>query len=394
MLEPSGPLVLRRLADAAPSVLFASGLLALGAYAAARRRGDMSAATLLVVGAALWASTVVTFAGIPAHGAFGGGMRWLFAAATQPVYLLAWGAGLAWLLLFPAPALPARRLGTAWITAVLAPIAVWTLIAAVAAINATFTGWMRTANIAAGSLTVAVLAASTALLIIRLRASLRETPGSVPRQQLLWVAGSALASGFLTLALWMVPQLVTGEPLLPSGLIGAPGLLFVLGLGVALLRYRLFDLDAVLGRTLVYAILVFATVVVYLAVTGLLAAGFQNTPSQIAVVGAVCAAVLVNPLRVRLERAVNRALYGARDDPYAALSRIAATVAEGGAADAGTVEDIRSALRAPVRRDAPGRWHVRHRRRNDGLGRGADRLRNRAQRGACRDAQRGPPGCR
>ncbi|MEZ5184463.1 MAG: histidine kinase [Candidatus Nanopelagicales bacterium] len=346
-LNPSGPLLIQRLSAAAPSVLFASGLLALGAYAAARRRVDVSAATLLVAGAALWGSTVVTFSGIPVHQAFGGGMRWLFVVATQPVYLLAWGASLAWLILFPAPALPARRVGAAWIMAVLAPVTAWALIAAVTLPGDTFTGWMRTANIAAGSLTVATLAASIALLIARLRASLRDPPGSVPRQQLLWVAGSALASGFLTLAFWMVPQLLTGQPLLPPGFIGAPGLLFVVGLGVALLRYRLFDLDAVLGRTLVYAILIFVAVVVYLTVTGILAAGFQNTPTQVAVVGAVSAAILVNPLRVRLERAVNRALYGARDDPYSALSRIAATVAEGGAADARTAEDIRSALRAP-----------------------------------------------
>ena len=56
-LEPAGPLLVQRLASAAPSLVFSTGFLALSVYAAARRRRDVSAATLLLTSAALWGST-------------------------------------------------------------------------------------------------------------------------------------------------------------------------------------------------------------------------------------------------------------------------------------------------------------------------------------------------
>ena len=177
----------------------------------------------------------------------------------------------------------------------------------------------------------------------------------MPRQQLLWVAGSAAAAGLLTLSLWLVPQLLTGTAMLPGEVIGAPGLLFVAGFGIAMARHRMFDLDPLLARTLVYLGLTLAAVLVCLATSALLAAGFGTVaPARAAAVGAVVAALAVSPLRARLGRWVNQALYGDRDDPYAALSRVAATVAARGVADGAVAEDIRRALRAPcVRIECP-----------------------------------------
>jgi len=113
-------------------------------------------------------------------------------------------------------------------------------------------------------------------------------------------------------------------------------------------RHRMFDLDPLLARTLVYLGLTLAAVLVCLATSALLAAGLGTVaPARAAAVGAVLAALVVSPLRARLGRWVNEALYGDRDDPYAALSRVAAGVASRGVADGAVAEDIRRALRAP-----------------------------------------------
>ena len=348
-LEASGSLVLQRLLGAAASLAFCGGFFALALYAALRRRTDLSAGATTIMSGALLGSTIVTMVGLPAHQSFDGTARWAFMLLTQPLFLLAWGAGLAWLLLFPTPLSTARRFDLLWGAAMLGPVLGWA--AAVAPLAVTVgstTGWMRASILVQSAITVAVLVATLALLVVRLTAALRAEPGSVPRQQLLWVAGSAAAAGLLTLSLWLVPQMLTGRPMLPGEVIGAPGLLFVVGFGIAMARHRMFDLDPVLARTLVYLGLTLVAVLVCLATTALLAAGFGSVaPTRAAAVGAVLAALVVSPLRARLGRWVNQVLYGDRDDPYAALSRVAATVAARGVVDGAVAEDIRRALRTP-----------------------------------------------
>ena len=355
-LESSGPLVLQRLIGATASLAFCGAFFALALYARLRRRADPSAGATTIMSGALLGSTLVTMVGLPAHGAFDGSARWAFMFLTQPLFLLAWGAGLTWLLLFPTPLNLVRRSRPLLAVAMVGPALAWAVAAAAMAATAeSATGWMRAAILLQAGITVAVLAATLALLAGRLVAALRAEPGSVSRQQLLWVAGSAAASGLLTLSLWLVPQLLSGKTLLPGELIGAPGLLFVAGFGIAMGRYRMFDLDPLLARTLVYLGLTFAAVLVCLATSALLAAGLGTVaPAKAAAVGAVVAALVVSPLRVRLGRWVNQALYGDRDDPYAALTRVAGTVAARGLGDGAVAEDIRRALRSPcVRIERP-----------------------------------------
>lgn len=355
-LEASGSLVLQRLMGAATSLAFCGGFFALALYASLRRRAERSAGATAVMSGALLGSTIVTMVGLPAHQSFDGPARWTFMLLTQPLFLLAWGAGLAWLLLFPTPLSSARGLDRLWVTAIVGPVLAWAAaVALLAMTSGSATGWMRASILVQSGITVAVLVAMLALLVVRLAAAMRAEPGSVPRQQLLWVAGSAAAAGLLTLSLWLVPQLLTGRSMLPGEVIGAPGLLFVAGFGIAMARHRMFDLDPLLARTLVYLGLTLAAVLVCLATSALLAAGLGAVaPARAAAVGAVLATLVVSPLRTRLARWVNQALYGDRDDPYAALSRVAAGVAARGVADGAVAEDIRKALRAPcVRIEGP-----------------------------------------
>lgn len=355
-LVASGSLVLQRLMAAAASLVFCGGFFALAMYAALVRRADRSAGATAIMSGALLGSTIVTMVGLPAHQGFDGPARWAFMLLTQPLFLLVWGAGLAWLLVFPTPLGPARRFDLLWWAAMVGPVLAWALaVAPLALTQDSATGWIRSSILIQSGITVAVLLGTLALLGVRLASALRAEPGSVPRQQLLWVAGSAAAAGLLALSLWLVPQMLTGRSMLPGEVIGAPGLLFVAGFGIAMARYRMFDFDPVLARTLVYLGLTLVAVLVCLAATALLAAGFGTVaPARAAVVAAVLAALVVIPLRARLGRWVNQGLYGDRDDPYAALSRVAATVAAQGVADGAVAQDIRRALRAPcVRIECP-----------------------------------------
>jgi signal transduction histidine kinase len=99
--------------------------------------------------------------------------------------------------------------------------------------------------------------------------------------------------------------------------------------GVAVLRYRLYDLDVVVRKTLVYAALaVFATGVYVAIVVG---AGWWlgRDNSFLTMVAAVVVALTFQPVRSRLTHVANRLVYGRRATPYEVLAdfsqRVAAT---------------------------------------------------------------------
>ena len=112
----------------------------------------------------------------------------------------------------------------------------------------------------------------------------------------------------------------------PEWLLGTTPAPIVLGLpivvGIAVVRHRLFDIDVLLNRTLVYLLLSGLVVVTYaIAVT----AADQTTGSSgrlptLAV--ATVVAFAFHPLRVRLQRVIDRRLFGQRDDPLAVLASL------------------------------------------------------------------------
>jgi signal transduction histidine kinase len=100
-------------------------------------------------------------------------------------------------------------------------------------------------------------------------------------------------------------------------------LLIPLSISIAMLRHHLFDVDLVINRTVVYGVLTASVVLLYVLVVGGLGALLRVQGSLIvSLIATGLAAVMFQPLRERLQRAVNRLMYGERDDPYAVLSRL------------------------------------------------------------------------
>ncbi len=101
------------------------------------------------------------------------------------------------------------------------------------------------------------------------------------------------------------------------------GGMLIAAIGVALLRYHLLDIDLILNRTLVYGGMTATVVIGYVLMVGLLSAQFRsgdNMPISLLTTGII--AILFQPVRERLHRAVNRLIYGERDEPYRLLSQL------------------------------------------------------------------------
>ncbi len=100
-------------------------------------------------------------------------------------------------------------------------------------------------------------------------------------------------------------------------------LLVPLAVGFAVLRYRLWDIDVLINRTLVYGLLSACVIGLYILVVALLGTLFSALGNLfVSLLATGLVAVLFHPLRERLQQAVNRLTFGERDEPYRLLSRL------------------------------------------------------------------------
>jgi signal transduction histidine kinase len=128
-------------------------------------------------------------------------------------------------------------------------------------------------------------------------------------------------------------------------------LLVPLAIAFAILRYRLWDIDIVINRTLVYGALTAIVVGVYTFVIGTLSAVFQTSGNLfVSLIAAALVAVLFQPVHERLQQGVNRLMYGERDDPVTVLARLGQrleTTFAPGAVLPAIVETVATALKLP-----------------------------------------------
>ena len=157
-------------------------------------------------------------------------------------------------------------------------------------------------------------------LIIRLRNS----SGDV-RQQIKWLTFPVGLVGifFLLFTIGIVvraSEVIQGA-ILAFGQFAVAGI--VIAIAFAIFKYHLYDIDIIINRTLVYGALTVSVVLIYILIVGGLGTFFQAQDNLvIALLATGMVAVLFQPLREWLQRRVNKLIYGERDDPIEALSRL------------------------------------------------------------------------
>ena len=179
-----------------------------------------------------------------------------------------------------------------------------------------------------------LLAASVLAAVVSLGLRYRRA-GNEVRHQIKWLlfAVSVYGLGFAA----SLPGLVLNYQ--------APWLQAVAGLGlllipvaaaVAVLKYRLYDIDIVISRTLVYGALAGFITLVYVAIVvgiGALIGSGGKPNLALSIVATAIVAVAFQPVRQSLQKVANRVVYGKRATPYEVLSKFSERVAEAYAAD-------------------------------------------------------------
>ena len=299
----------------------------------------------LLLGSALAYTLATAATGLPAPRA--SAPAWYTADADlagQPLYTAGLALGFLTLLLFPTGSLPSRRwrwagwlIGAGWllftIGQTLGPARLPDLPAPNPAAVGGSAGRVLSLLQAGQVLAIAGGVLACISLIVRFRRS-----QSVVRKQIEWLAYAAavVAAGSIVSALVQLrPQTETLDNYTNG--IGSLALASIpVAMGIAILTRRLYDIDVIVNKTVVYLSLAAFITAVYIAlVVGIgQAVGQQGKAGfGLSVLATAVVAVAFQPVRERVQRLANRLVYGKRATPYEALSafadQIGATVPAG-----------------------------------------------------------------
>ena len=302
---------------------------AVGSLLWVRRAGGAIAGLFIYMGIGLPIGMIVeAYArGAVEHGLAGAPWAaWLFQASlgvSLGFYLI--------LQLFPTGAPLSRRWRTlVWLTIATGAVVVLTpALGVTAEFTANFPGVVHPLQIlpvgvadvldgVGGVGTLILFVASAVEIVLRYRRSTGDQ-----RAQMKWfAAASALAAGGFILGFATLPD----NPAIAFALLTP---LIPIAAGIAILRYHLYDIDVVISKTVVVALLAAFIAVVYVAVVvGIGTIAGSTTSPALSIAATVLVAVLFQPVRVRAQRLANRLVYGERATPYEVIAGFSERVAD------------------------------------------------------------------
>ncbi len=239
-------------------------------------------------------------------------------------------------LLFPTGRLPSRRwMWLAWLT--VASVVVGTISSAFTfGANAGLGPIQNPLGIEGFSnvydvvltLLILLIVAGTFSSFVRLRRA-----GEVERQQIKWFAYAAAATVGGVILAYTIPNSLDTPPWFERAgyaILIATTPAIPVSIGIAILRYRLYDIDRIINRTLVYGSLTAMLALVYFggvtatqALLGTLT-GQQQLPQLAVVVSTLVIAALFNPLRHRTQEFIDRRFYRRKYDAAKTLEQFSA----------------------------------------------------------------------
>lgn len=165
----------------------------------------------------------------------------------------------------------------------------------------------------------------------------RKVSTPTQRQQTKWTVFGLVVT-FITLILWttladlfpLQPGVTRLAYNLSTGILAITFMFLPISVAISILRYRLWDIDIIINRALVYGLLTAALGLIYFASVVLLqfilnAVGGQQT-AVVTVISTLAIAALFNPLRHRIQESIDRRFYRRKYDAEQVLAAFAETV--------------------------------------------------------------------
>ncbi len=261
-------------------------------------------------------------------GAFGGG-DWMAWVASW-VWAVGWTLTGLVFLIFPT----GRLLGRRWRLAIWALVVVGVAVVAITALTDGYIENYRFVSNPAGVIQPGISPYSVKLigvlalavvglpavgsLVVRLRGADAEQ-----RQQIKWVVWAASVTVGTIFAMAVARGLGARIDWLESAVLGV-AVLIPISAGFAVLRYRLYGIDVIINKTVVFGVLAaFVTAVYVVVVVGVGSLlGLSDSRPGLSIFATALVAVAFDPARTRAQRVANRIVYGDRATPYEALAAL------------------------------------------------------------------------
>ena len=160
------------------------------------------------------------------------------------------------------------------------------------------------------------LVLSAVSVVVRFRGSSGDE-----RQQLKWfVAAAAVVAVSITLGIF--------SEAIAASVAASLSLAFMdVAIAIAVLKYRLYDIDLIIGKTIVYGLLAAFITAIYVVIVVVIGA-FIGVTEGLSLLATAIVAVAFQPIRQRAQRIANRLVYGKRATPYEVLSEFSEHVGE------------------------------------------------------------------
>ncbi len=152
----------------------------------------------------------------------------------------------------------------------------------------------------------------------------KKEPTPVNQKKVQWILWGIIWGSFPFLFLWNLPQIFGLQPVIPEWIYMIFLLLTPASVAIAIIRYRLFDIEFVLSRSLVYTLVFAGLIGLYLFFIGSLSAilhqqfSFHRYP-VVSILSAVTLALAFNPLRVKTQTVIDKKFFRIRYDRFQML---------------------------------------------------------------------------
>ncbi len=301
-----------------------------GLFVYVRRPAEAAARVLFFSASCLLGASAWLF-GLQVINLTGGASFWLYSITVLGIYLLFWSSLLHFSLAFPHPSALTRA--RPWLVPLVyvLPFVVYPVYLGVTRALAPSTlAWLGLWE--PGEVTIGVI--YVALAVITMTWTYRTYTDLATQRKIRWVVFASAISGGGAAILWIIPWDVFGHPIISTNLLGLLLLPFPAALAIAILRYRLFDIDVIINRALVYGTLTATLAIIYaVCVIGLQAliqpviGGVAGQTSPLAIIGSTLASgALFQPLRTRIQAFIDRRFYRGKYDAVRTLEAFAGTL--------------------------------------------------------------------
>lgn len=310
------------------SLVFALAFALIAAFVFLRRPADRAARALFLAACCLLSAQTWSF-GLQVSDLVDATGFWLYHITALGAYTLFWASLLHFALLFPHPHPLASRWRWLIPTIYVAPMLYGAAYLITMHTTSTTTlQWIGKWTPGQGIIGLVYFAATLLILLDTFRIS----RDPITSRQIRWVVFACALSGGAGLTLSIVPGDVFGHAIISTNALGLVLLPIPLALAFAILRYRLFDIDVIINRTLVYGTLTTLLALVYgvsvvslQTLAGRLSGLTTEWPPAI-VASTLLIATLFQPLRTRIQSGIDRRFYRRKYDAARTLATFSATL--------------------------------------------------------------------